>query len=218
MSQQTILDGIRVASPCQASWDGMTGDDRQRACQAYGKDVYNLSSMTVADALALVSAPGPPRCVRFYRRADGTVLTADCPVGAQEVGERRLFKALAAVWWLTVMATGTLAGALAYRRTPDQISLTPPSPREELERAVIVGESPRIDLVESRLAGGRAALAGWVDATLIAVGLRQPRVIMGEAEAVVMGPPVAPAVLPVAPVAVPAGQGEEGPPVPTPAP
>ena len=38
-----ILDNIRVATPCSADWNAMTGDDRVRACGSCKKHVYNLS-------------------------------------------------------------------------------------------------------------------------------------------------------------------------------
>ncbi|MCA9623033.1 MAG: hypothetical protein KC731_28635 [Myxococcales bacterium] len=78
-----LLDDLRVASPCSASWDEMVGDDRVRFCLACEKNVYNVSAMSRDEAEALIAdAEGDPGlCLRMYRRADGTVLTADCPVG-----------------------------------------------------------------------------------------------------------------------------------------
>lgn len=79
------LDGIGIASPCSADWNAMQGDDRCRFCSQCNLHVFNLSSMTRRDAEALVrervARPGQRLCVRFSRRADGTVLTQDCPVG-----------------------------------------------------------------------------------------------------------------------------------------
>jgi hypothetical protein len=82
MKNPLILDGIRVASPCQANWDAMSGDDVARFCSDCSKNVYNISGMKTSDALALIAEREGDLCVRFYRRLDGTVLTADCPVGA----------------------------------------------------------------------------------------------------------------------------------------
>jgi hypothetical protein len=44
-------------------------------------NVYNLSDMTKLEAENLLTVSEGRLCVRFYRREDGTVLTADCPVG-----------------------------------------------------------------------------------------------------------------------------------------
>jgi hypothetical protein len=69
-----VLAQIHVASPCRASWDDMNGDDRVRHCRQCAKNVYNLSGMRRADAEALVARMEGNLCVRFYRRADGTML------------------------------------------------------------------------------------------------------------------------------------------------
>src|SRR5579872_5483516 len=75
------LDDVRIASPCSARWEDMVGDDRVRHCGQCEKDVYFLSGMTRTEAEALLAARGASLCARIFRRADGTVLTADCPVG-----------------------------------------------------------------------------------------------------------------------------------------
>ena len=90
-----LLDNVRVASPCKADWEQMTGDDRVRFCGQCDKNVYNLSAMTRQDAEQLLLEKEGKVCVRFYRRSDGTVMTTDCPVGARRVRVRRV--ALAAV-------------------------------------------------------------------------------------------------------------------------
>lgn len=76
------LDNIKVASPCSKDWDAMVGNERKRYCGECKLNVYNLSGMsrTEAENLILNSEEGR-LCVRFYRRADGSVLTQDCPVG-----------------------------------------------------------------------------------------------------------------------------------------
>ena len=63
------------------SWEQMTGDDRVRHCQECKLNVYNLSEMTRRDAERLITRNEGRLCVRFYRRADGTTLTRDCPRG-----------------------------------------------------------------------------------------------------------------------------------------
>src|SRR5262245_27675690 len=49
-----VLDNLRVASPCSAAWDNMTGDERVRHCGDCDKDVFNLSGMTRDEAEALI--------------------------------------------------------------------------------------------------------------------------------------------------------------------
>jgi hypothetical protein len=77
------LANVRVASPCKQSWADMVGDDRVRVCAGCERPVFNLSEMTRAEAEAVLATRGITPCVRFYRRADGTVMTADCPTGAR---------------------------------------------------------------------------------------------------------------------------------------
>ena len=75
------LANVRVASPCPANWNEMVGDDRKRFCGQCKLNVYNLSGMRQDEAENLLLNSEGRLCVRFYRRADGTVLTQDCPVG-----------------------------------------------------------------------------------------------------------------------------------------
>ena len=82
------LDNISVASPCPANWDAMFGDDRKRFCGDCKLHVYNLSDMTRTAAENLIQNSEGRLCVRFFRRADGTILTKNCPVGWQAVKRR----------------------------------------------------------------------------------------------------------------------------------
>lgn len=82
--KRSPLDDVRVASPCHVSWDGMTGDERARHCAQCDKTVYNLSAMTREEAETLLLTREGSICVRLYRREDGTVITADCPVGRRK--------------------------------------------------------------------------------------------------------------------------------------
>ena len=84
MGRLTILKDIRIATPCQASWDEMPGDDWARSCPLCSRTVYNISAMTSADVAALIANREGRLCARLFRRADGTVVTADCPPVAVE--------------------------------------------------------------------------------------------------------------------------------------
>jgi hypothetical protein len=87
-----VLDNLRVASPCSARWDNLVGDDRVRSCADCQKNVYNLSELTREDAEALIREREGRLCVRYFQRADGTVLFKDCPVGVR----RRRYRKVAA--------------------------------------------------------------------------------------------------------------------------
>jgi hypothetical protein len=73
------LDQIQIASPCNARWEDMEGGQRARFCGQCRKHVFNLSAMTRAEVETLVQEKEGRFCGRFFRRADGTLLTADCP-------------------------------------------------------------------------------------------------------------------------------------------
>jgi hypothetical protein len=79
------LEGVKVASPCPANWNEMPGGERKRYCSACKLNVYNLSEMTRREAENFIINAEGRVCVKFYRRADGSVLTKDCPVGWQSV-------------------------------------------------------------------------------------------------------------------------------------
>ncbi|MBL8755328.1 MAG: hypothetical protein JNK15_18660 [Planctomycetes bacterium] len=101
------LDRIAVASPCSTDWNAMVGDERRRFCASCRLHVHDLSAMTTAEAEALLRAAGGGRlCVRFFRRADGRVLTRDCPVGLR-ARVRRAWARAAALW--CALWTGTAA-------------------------------------------------------------------------------------------------------------
>lgn len=82
------IDDVRIASPCSASWDAMTGTDTVRFCGECKLNVYNLSEMTAEEGTALVARAEGRLCVRLYRRSDGTTLTKDCPVGLRAAVRR----------------------------------------------------------------------------------------------------------------------------------
>lgn len=109
------LANVRVASPCNASWEAMRGDDRVRFCGICEKHVYNLSGMSAAEAGALLASRGDALCVRFFQRADGTVLTADCPVAGRRKRRRHLAIAVAAS---TAVAATALAALTPPKRKP----------------------------------------------------------------------------------------------------
>ena len=89
---QEFLNQIRIATPCTADWAQMTGDERAKFCGQCQKNVYNLSAMTAREARDLVLEKEGKLCVTFYKRLDGTVLTADCPVGLKEKARRLWLK------------------------------------------------------------------------------------------------------------------------------
>lgn len=113
------LDNIRVASPCSQDWDEMSGDERARFCGECKLNVYNLSGMSRREAENLIfQSEGNRLCVRFFRRADGTILTKDCPVGWQAI-KRNISKTATAFASLVFAAFGAI-GLTRFFAEPNQ--------------------------------------------------------------------------------------------------
>jgi hypothetical protein len=136
MSKRTSpLDDVRIAAPCNAGWDNMVGTERVRFCGQCNLNVYNLSAMTRRDAERLIAETEGRLCVRYYRRADGTILTKNCPVGLRAL-KRRLSRIA------TVTASAVLsffAGILTVAGLKDG-SLLPAT----INRAVIKIKEPDV--------------------------------------------------------------------------
>lgn len=82
------LDRLYVASPCSADWEAMPGNDQVRFCNQCQLNVYNISAMTRKQAETLITNTEGRLCTKLYRRADGTIITQDCPKGLQAVKRR----------------------------------------------------------------------------------------------------------------------------------
>jgi hypothetical protein len=118
------LDKVRVAAPCNASWEAMVGDYRSRFCGQCNLNVYNLSSMSRSEAESLIARTEGRLCVRFFRRADGSILTEDCPVGLRAVRRRisYVYKAIASAVLSFFAGLGIYHGLTA-------LSILDPPPR-----------------------------------------------------------------------------------------
>lgn len=82
------LSHVRISAPCRADWERMRGNERVRFCDGCSMNVYNLSNMTKKDAESLILSTEGRLCVRYYHRADGTILTGNCPVGLRALKRR----------------------------------------------------------------------------------------------------------------------------------
>lgn len=88
MTAAELINSIQIATPCSADWEQMRGTGQVRFCEACRKSVYNLSAMSAEEAVATIQRQEGTLCVRLFRRRDGTVIHADCPVGAGQVARR----------------------------------------------------------------------------------------------------------------------------------
>jgi carboxypeptidase family protein len=109
------INNLRVASPCTVGWERMSGDERVRFCDECSLHVYNISEMTGAEVRALVAGTEGRICGRLYRRADGTVLTKDCPVGLRAV-RRRIARAAGVVFAATLGLFSVAFGQSSSRK------------------------------------------------------------------------------------------------------
>jgi hypothetical protein len=82
------LSHVRVAAPCRADWERMRGNERVRFCDQCSMNVYNLSNMAKKDAEALILNTEGRLCVRYYSRADGSIIIENCPVGLRALKRR----------------------------------------------------------------------------------------------------------------------------------
>lgn len=100
------IDRMRIASPCHVGWERMNGDERVRFCEQCSLHVYDISALTRTEVASLIEKTEGRICARLHRRADGTVLTRDCPVGLRAFRRRISKSAGAALAALLSLASG----------------------------------------------------------------------------------------------------------------
>lgn len=113
-----LVAQARIASPCHEAFEAMDGEGAIRHCGRCDQEVFDLVQMTLAQAEALIaSRAGGKTCARLHRRSDGTLMFADCEVGAQGIRARRIGLAVA----------GAILGAsaLAAAHAPPSPATTP---------------------------------------------------------------------------------------------
>jgi hypothetical protein len=116
------LSNIHIASPCPADWNKMVGDERVRHCVECDLNVYNPSAMTERQVQELIAGRrGERLCARFYRRADGTVLTHDCPWNLRGMGRRA--SRIAAAIMAAMMSIGVAFGKNNSQQSPSQAAI-----------------------------------------------------------------------------------------------
>lgn len=120
-NNQTLLSRLSIASPCDADWEAMTGNDRVRACGLCKKNVYNISDMTKVEAETFLRLNGTSECTQFYRRIDGTILTDDCPVGLRRI--RNAWRRATKVASFFLGLVTTCSAATSQNIKPTQITV-----------------------------------------------------------------------------------------------
>jgi hypothetical protein len=129
----------------------MQGDDRVRFCAECRLNVFNVAGMTRPEAEQLVGQHEGRLCVRLIKRADGTVLTQDCPVGLRLVRRRlaRLVAGTAAMlafvtfggWFAKGSSTSAASATGPLQRLANWLEpKSPPAPAIPLGGAAIAGD------------------------------------------------------------------------------
>jgi hypothetical protein len=101
----------------------MVGDDCVRFCGQCKLSVYNLSAMTQEEGERLIIEKEGKLCARVYRRADGTILTKDCPVGVALL-RKRIVGFSGAIAATLLCVAGAAISAIVGQRSREQ-SLDP---------------------------------------------------------------------------------------------
>jgi hypothetical protein len=128
------MDRIRIASPCSSSWEQMAGDERVRHCTACDLNVYNFAAMTRGEIGELLLRTEGRVCARLYRRADGTLLTKDCPTGLRAV-RARLSRAASATFAALLSIVPFASGCATRSRMQLEVERTATA-----QQAVVAGE------------------------------------------------------------------------------
>lgn len=120
--QENILDQVYLASPCEARWEDMAGDDKVRHCTLCSLNVYNIEAMTTREAQEFFAdgKDGRRICARFYRRQDGTIITSDCPRGLKAIrdGYQKVYRRVAAFLTLFLGLGGSAIAQNQRREMP----------------------------------------------------------------------------------------------------
>jgi hypothetical protein len=120
---------LRIAAPCTERWEDMTGDEQVRHCAKCKLNVFNTKELTEDEVRALLAKKDGRVCGRVYRRADGTVLTRDCPTGLRLVRKKAL---MAVAMTASMLVAGT---AYALGRSAPACA-TPGAPQSWFDRTI----------------------------------------------------------------------------------
>jgi hypothetical protein len=120
---------LKVASPCDANWDAMTGDEAVRFCGSCKKNVYQISNMSNDQVEELLAEAGET-CGRFYQRKDGTLVTADCSVGLKRKRRKQAVIGMGAgILSVIGVAMSSVGGSPAANQTEQSTPIDTPDHR-----------------------------------------------------------------------------------------
>jgi hypothetical protein len=122
---------LTVVAPCPIGWEKLAGDDRVRFCGHCQQHVYNVSNLTMKEAVALVERVEGRACMRLQHRSDGTLITRDCFHAVRRARERIVASALGVM----VAAAGYWSGVQGLRKLFAWRWSRPAEPRCDLPTA-----------------------------------------------------------------------------------
>ncbi|MBX9687168.1 MAG: PepSY domain-containing protein [Candidatus Obscuribacterales bacterium] len=70
---------LEIPKPCSVPWESMKGSSRIRFCDQCQKNVFNISDMTESEAVNLIVSREGKVCISMLKRADGTIVSDECP-------------------------------------------------------------------------------------------------------------------------------------------
>ena len=119
-----IINNLKIASPCQMNWDEMqhTPEAAVRFCGDCRKHVYDVAKMSAMETYLLLQKAdmgGGSACLQLYRRADGTVISDDCPVGLRRIRDGwRNVRSVAATFAVLICAQSAFAQKNGFHTPP----------------------------------------------------------------------------------------------------
>ena len=130
------FDRMIIPAPCEADWDSMFGNDRVRFCEHCNLHVTNLSTLTRQEAVRLVARSEGRLCIRFIRRADGSVLTKHVPEKLHRI-RRRVSQIAAGVFTASLSLSSAVAQTSSINPKPAEIVLNQLLQEKQKETAAV---------------------------------------------------------------------------------
>ena len=116
-----LIDRVEIASPCSMKWEDLDGDGCTRHCRQCELDVHNFSDMTRTEVESILANTTGRLCATWYRRADGTMMTRDCPVGLAAVRRHARRAAVLVGGFLTLLIAGGMT-AMGFRTARSDVT------------------------------------------------------------------------------------------------
>lgn len=123
MAPKNFLNNLTIASPCNADWNSMIGNDQVRFCEHCSLDVHNLSRLTRSQAERLIARSNGRLCVRYHHDSAGQPLTSPVRQKLHRIG-RRVSRIAAGAFTATLSVTSAVAQNSA---SPQSSNLNPPT-------------------------------------------------------------------------------------------